>query len=79
MNVAHEHMMSVLSNYWEKQSIKLSAFDTLSLVDWCHSYLKEMKQFGMTDMYLQNGFNNLCNAYSRKIHSQINPLVVNII
>jgi len=75
----HDHMMEVLSYYWEKTASKLSAFDTLSLVDWCHIYLKQLKQFGITDTYLQNGFNNLCNAYSRKIHSQINPIIVNIL
>lgn len=79
MEVAHSHMMSVLSRFWEKISVKLSDFETLSLIDWCHIYLEELSQYGIHDIYLQNGFNNLCNAYSRKIHSRINSTVINII
>lgn len=72
-------MMSILTKFWEKHSVHLSAFETLSVIDWCQIYIKDLKRFGVTDVYLQNGLNNLCNAYSRKIHSQINPLVVNIL
>lgn len=72
-------MMSILSKFWEKHSVHLSPFETLSIIDWCQIYIKDLKRFGVTDVYLQNGLNNLCNAYSRKIHSQINPLVVNIL
>lgn len=79
MEHGHIHTMEVLQHFWEKQSVKLSAFDTLSLVDWCYTYLTQLRQFGISDLHLQNGLNNLCNAYSRKVHSQINPLVVCIL
>jgi hypothetical protein len=68
MEVVHYHLTDVLSHYWEKLAVKISAFDTLAIVDWSYNYLKELKNFGITDQFLQNGFNNLCNAYSRKIH-----------
>jgi len=79
MENGHTQMMSILTKFWEKHSVHLSAFETLSVIDWCQIYIKDLKRFGVTDVYLQNGLNNLCNAYSRKIHSQINPLVVNIL
>ena len=79
MDISHRQICSVLSHYWEKQAVKLSAFDTLTLIDWCYQYIRELKNFGITDSFLRNGFNNLCNAYSRKMHSQIYPTVVTIL
>ena len=57
----------------------MSAFETLALIDWTYNYIKPLKRFGINDIFLINGMNNLCNAYSRKVHSQTNPLVVNIL
>ena len=79
MDISHRQICSVLSHYWEKQAVKLSAFDTLTLIDWCYQYIRNLKDFGITDSFLKNGFNNLCNAYSRKMHSQIYPAVVTIL
>ena len=31
-------MMKTLSKYWEKEALNLSAFDTLSLIDWVNIY-----------------------------------------
>jgi hypothetical protein len=79
MDVMHSHLTDVLSYFWEKQAVKISAFDTLSIVDWSYNYIKDLKNFGITDIFLQNGFNNMCNAYSRKIHCQINPHLITIL
>ena len=79
MSAAHEHMMAVLQYFWDKHCTQISAFDTLSMVDWCYQYINELKKFGINDHHLKNGYINLCEAYSRKVHSQINPLVVVVI
>lgn len=42
MENGHKYMMNLMSKYWEKQSHNLSAFDTLSLIEWCNTYLKEL-------------------------------------
>ena len=43
MENGHKYMMNLMSKYWEKQAHNLSAFDTLSLIEWCYTYLKELK------------------------------------
>ena len=52
METVHIHLMDVLTYYWEKKAVKTSAFDTLTIVDWCYIYLKDLKNYGITDMYL---------------------------
>ena len=52
MNTLHAKNMEVLSRYWEKNATNISAFDTLSLIDWVYTYLKDLKKFGITDMFL---------------------------
>ena len=47
MSHGHDHLMSVLSYYWEKQATRISAFDTLTMLDWSFNYLKELKMFGI--------------------------------
>lgn len=79
MKDGHTHLVQELAYFWEKQALKISAFDTLSIVDWCFIYLNDLKRFGINDVYLLNGFNNLCEAYSRKIHSQLIPFIINIL
>lgn len=69
MEEGHELMLKVLHRFWEKHAINMSAFETLSLIDWVNTYLLELRNFGITDVYLQNGLTNLCNAYSRKIQA----------
>jgi hypothetical protein len=79
MDIGHSMTMKVLQKFWDKYGVSLSAFETLSLIDWCHNYLKDLKNFGVQDVYLMNGMLNLCNAYSRKIHCQNYPKVVTIL
>lgn len=69
MTTGHDHLTTKLRKFWEREAVSLSAFDSLSLIDWCHTYIEDLSMFGISDIYLQNGFNNLCNAYSRKIHA----------
>lgn len=69
----------MLAYYWEKRAIRLSAFDTLALIDWCNTYINELRNFGVRDANFLNGFKNICLAYSRKVHMELNPLVVSII
>ena len=71
--------MAVFSRYWEKEAINLIAFDLLTLIEWCHEYLLDLKRFGISDVYLKNGFTNLCDAYTRKIHSTIYKMITNVI
>ena len=52
MSIGHDHIVKTLSKYWEKEALNLSAFDTLSLIDWVNTYLTDLKRFGITDMYL---------------------------
>ena len=79
MDIGHTHMMAVFSRYWEKEAINLIAFDLLTLIEWCYEYLINLKRFGVVDVYLKNGFTNLCDAYTRKIHSSIYRMVTNVI
>lgn len=47
MDIGHSMIMKVLSKFWDKYGVNLSAFETLSLIDWCHNYLKDLKNFGV--------------------------------
>ena len=79
MDAVHAQLSNVLAYYWEKRAMKLSAFDTLALIDWCNTYINELRNFGVHDTDFVNGFKNICLAYSRKVHMELNPLVVSII
>jgi hypothetical protein len=47
MDIGHSMTMKVLQKFWDKYGVSLSAFETLSLIDWCHNYLKDLKNFGV--------------------------------
>jgi len=59
--------------------LKLQPFDTLTLVDWTYNYFADLAKFGVKDGSLENGFLTLCNAYGRKVHTQLYPLIVGIL
>jgi hypothetical protein len=49
MKAAHAHLCDVLSRFWEERAIELSAFETVSLIEWTYSYYKSLKRFGIND------------------------------
>jgi len=69
MDIGHSEIIKILTKWWEKHAVEMSAFETLALIDWTYNYIKPLKRFGINDIFLINGMNNLCNAYSRKVHS----------
>lgn len=38
-----------------------------------------MRKFGINDSSIENGYHILCNAYTRKVHIHIIPLIINIL
>jgi len=79
MEVQHPHMLKLLGDYWDKWAIELGPFETLNLVDWAFKYNNELNRYGVHDDGLESGFVKLCNAYARKIHSQLIPMMINIL
>jgi hypothetical protein len=79
MEVQHPHMLKLLGDYWDKWAIELNPFETLNLVDWTFKYNNELNRYGIQDDGLSTGFVKLCNAYARKIHSQLIPMMMNIL
>lgn len=79
MALTHTHLLSLLSMCWDKSGIDLNPFVTLSLIDYAFQYHNKLRKFGVREDFLYNGFITLCNAYSRKIHSQITPIILNIL
>ena len=51
----------------------------LSLVDWTYQYNVDLSKFGVKDGLIENGYITICQAYAKKIHSQIVPLMVGIL
>ena len=49
------------------------------MLDWIYEYNQQLARFGVSDDLVGNGFITLQNAYRRKIHMQIYPLVSNIL
>lgn len=49
------------------------------MVDWNFQYLNSLKKYGIREDTLANGLEQICNAYARKTHSQITPLILGII
>ena len=79
MEVSHSHILNLLGDYWENFAIKLNPFETLCIIDWAYNYNKQLRQFGIRDDSLYNGFLTLCNTYASKIHSTLIPLIINIL
>jgi hypothetical protein len=79
MEVHHPHILDLLGSFWEKFAVDLNPYETLSVVDFAYTYYNKQRKFGVREDSLYNGFIQLCNAYSRKIHSQITPLIIGIL
>lgn len=75
----HVHLLTLLGNFWEKHGVDLNPYETLSMIDFAYTYICKKRKFGVSDDYLKNGFMVLCNAYGRKIHSQLIPLILGIL
>jgi hypothetical protein len=37
-------------------------------LEWTHKYYRELRQFGVHDDSVENGYIQLCHAYSKKTH-----------
>lgn len=79
MDLSHVHLLKLLGDFWEKNGIDLNPFESLSIIDYSFTYYNKLRKFGVRDDFLYNGFLILCNAYARKIHSQITPIILNIL
>jgi len=79
MEIHHVHLVTLLGNFWEKFGVDLNPYETLSMVDFAYTYHNKQRKFGVREDSLWNGFLILCNAYSRKIHSQITPLILGVL
>ena len=79
MKTGHVHLCDVLAKFWEKRAVDFNPFETLSLVDWTYRYSRELRKFGISDDSIENGYLQLCNAYAKKTHAQIMPMVINIL
>lgn len=77
MEVGHAAICKILSKFWEVYGAQMGPFETLSLIEWCDKYVRELQSFGISDMFLSNGLSNLCNAYAIKIHCNINRMLIN--
>ena len=72
-------MMESLSSLWEKKAVEMNPFDTLSLIDWTFKYNNQLKQFGVKDEALQNGFQTLCDSYARKVYPKLIHYIIRFI
>ena len=79
MELTHAHLITLLGSFWESLAINLNPYETLCLIDWAHCYHNELALYGCRDDLLYNGFLTLCNTYALKIHSQLVPLILNIL
>jgi hypothetical protein len=79
MKNAHPHMCGVLSKYWEGHAVEMNPFETLAILEWTHKYYRELRQFGVHDDSVENGYIQLCHSYSKKTHCQILPMIVGIL
>ena len=57
----------------------MSVLDIFSLLEWIYQYLTSFEKFGIKDDSLSNGYLTLVNAYKRKIHLQIYPMITNVL
>lgn len=79
MRSGHLHLLDVLSRFWELRGVDLNPFETLSLLEWTHRYNRDLRRFGVTDDAVELGILQLSTAYVKKTHSQITPVVLNIL
>lgn len=79
MDTTHTLLCSRLSEEWEKRAFDLNPIETLSLIDWMDIYCTSLQKFGVSDDSIMNGFITLCNAYKRKIHMQLYPMISNVL
>jgi hypothetical protein len=75
----HTHLITLLGNFWERYSVDLNPFETLCIIDFAYDLICKQQKYGVKEDRLLNGFMFLCNAYSRKIHSQITPLIIGVL
>jgi len=68
-----------LTYEWDSKVMLMNPLDILCLLEWVYEYYTLLKKFGVTDDALNNGYLTLVNAYKRKIHMQIYPMITNVL
>jgi hypothetical protein len=57
----------------------MGPLDILELLQWIYDYMMTLKKFGVKDDSVDNGYLRLIEAYKRKIHMQIYPMITNVL
>lgn len=57
----------------------MGPLDILEILQWIYDYMMTLKKFGVKDDSLDNGYLTLVEAYKRKIHMQIYPMITNVL
>jgi hypothetical protein len=79
MDVVHTKTCERLTHEWNSKAFLMTPLDIYALLEWLHQYLTSLKRFGINDDSLENGYHTLVNAYKRKIHMQIYPMITNVL
>lgn len=79
METVHLKMCERLTHEWNIKALLMTPLDILSVCEWVHKYMTTLKRFGIKDDSLENGYLTLVNAYKRKIHMQIYPMITNVL
>lgn len=79
MQNIHTRICERLTYEWDHKALLMTPLDIFSLCEWVHQYMTTLKKFGIKDESLENGYLTLVNAYKRKIHMQIYPMITNVL
>ena len=79
METAHPILGLTLKNTWHHKALDYTLEETMTLIEWCEKYSKDLLKFGVKDDALNHGIKTLRCAYARKVHIQITPVLLNII
>ena len=79
METVHVKISDRLTHEWNTKALLMSPFDIMSLLEFVYEYHTQLKKFGIKDDSFHNGYLTLVNAYKRKIHMQIYPMITNVL
>ena len=79
METVHVKISDRLTHEWNTKALLMSPFEIMSLLEFVYEYHTQLKKFGIKDDSFHNGYLTLVNAYKRKIHMQIYPMITNVL
>ena len=79
MESTHVKICERLTYEWTTKALVMNPIDILELLEWTYNYHMSLTKFGINYDSVKNGYLTLCNAYKRKIHLQIYPMVTNVL